>query len=179
MGVSATVVMSPIQKQTAMRNTKPVIAPIKTDITMARGACLLASFSSSVYMSFSVGILGGSDLGLTICAGASSKQFLSRFLSHALILYSQQHIPKAGCRIPIIPAIDVPNPVKFWKSLKTNDADCLFLLHASIVTTVTINETMLKISAPLEILSKSFGPHMLINVANKVIQYATRTVCHL
>jgi hypothetical protein len=79
----------------------------------------------------------------------------------------------------MIPAIEVLNPVKFWKSWKTNDADCLFLLHARMVTIVTMKETMLKISAPFEILSNNFGPHILINVANRVMAYATRTVCHL
>lgn len=39
--------------------------------------------------------------------------------------------------------------------------------------------TMLKISAPFEILSSTLGPHKLINVANKVTHQATRTVCHL
>ncbi len=88
-------------------------------------------------------------------------------------------MPNAGCRIPMIPAIAGPNPVKFWKSLKTKEADCLFVLHASKVTTVTTKETMLKISKPFEILSSILDPHMLINAAVKVIRYATRTVCHL
>lgn len=47
-GVSATVLMFPIQKQTDRRNIKPVMAPIQTLQTIALGACLLASFISSV-----------------------------------------------------------------------------------------------------------------------------------
>lgn len=48
MGVLATASMSPTQKQMAIRKMKPVIAPIYTESTMARGASLEASLSSSV-----------------------------------------------------------------------------------------------------------------------------------
>ncbi len=77
------------------------------------------------------------------------------------------------------PAIEALNPVKFWKSLKTKDAGCLCLLHARIVAMVTMKATILKISKPLEILSRILAPHMLTNAANRVMEYATRTVCHL
>lgn len=78
----------------------------------------------------------------------------------------------------MIPAIEVLKPVKFWKSLKTNDAGCLCVLHASIVTIIAMKETILKISNPFETLSRIFAPHILMNVATNVIEYATRTVCH-
>jgi hypothetical protein len=91
----------------------------------------------------------------------------------------QQHMPNAGCKMPMIPAIEELKPVKFWKSWKTKDADCLFWLQTRMVTIVAMKETILKIKAPFEILSSSLGPHMFMKVANNVIQYATRTVCHL
>lgn len=40
--------MLPMQKQREMRKMKPVMKPRKTDMTMARGACLRASLISSV-----------------------------------------------------------------------------------------------------------------------------------
>jgi len=71
----------------------------------------------------------------------------------------------------IIPAIEVLNPVKFWKSLNTKDADCLCVLQANIVTTIAMKERILKTSAPFEILSSNLEPHMFINVANKVMHH--------
>ena len=91
----------------------------------------------------------------------------------------QQHIPNAGCNMPMIPAIEVPNPVKFWKSLNMNEADCLFLLQARIVVIVTMKATILNTRNPFDSLSSTLDPHRFMNAANKVTAQATRTVCHL
>lgn len=72
--------------------------------------------------------------------------------------------------MPMTPAMEALNPVKFWKSLKTKDADCLFVLQARMVTMVTIKDTMLKTSRPFEILSSILAPHMLTNVAKSVMR---------
>lgn len=84
-------------------------------------------------------------------------------------MHLQQHMPNAGWRILIIPAIAVPKPVKFWESWNTNDADCLFVLVAMIITTVTTKEAILMAKAPFEILPRSLELKRLMNVARKVM----------
>ena len=89
------------------------MAPIYTGHTMARGACLLASFNSSHMWA------GASSKHTSVrirFPGAPGWHMFQSFLNiKPRNQHLQQHIPNAGCKIPMTSAIEVLNPVKFWK----------------------------------------------------------------
>ena len=88
------------------------------------------------------------------------------------------HIPNALWTMPRTAAYDAPKPVKFWKSLKTNDADCLLSLHATTVMMTTKNETIFHMRMKRERLSRIFARKIFESIAIRAIKYVTRTVCH-
>ena len=61
-------------------------------------------------------------------------------------------------------------PLKFWKSLKTKLAGCLWSLHASIVIMTTTNDRIFQMIAALDILSSKCGPYILTAVLIKAIR---------
>ena len=151
---AAVEVISPMQKQTEIRKMNPVIAPIYTDITMAFGASRDAFLISSA-----------STLSV-ICPKRKNPDPYSYepehhnstcLLKNLVDRFKQVDwfpIPNELCNKPKIAAKPVLKPVKFWKSLKTKLAGCLWSFVARIVMMTITKERIFQIRMKREIRSR-------------------------
>lgn len=98
-----------------------------------------------------------------MCAGVS-KQLLLYFSTVLFLTGSWEgkegghYHPKDACKRPKMAVYAVPKPVKFWKSLKTKLAGCLWLFVARMTTMTTMKDRMFQTRMPRDILSNRCGP---------------------
>lgn len=79
-------------------------------------------------------------------------------------------MPNAPCKIPRQAAYGALKPVKFWKSLNTYFADCLFLFVARMVTKQTTKDNRFQAKIALESLFRICGRKVFDPAAMNVMR---------